>query len=98
MAKGTEAKNIAEKKLQECFGSDFVGIFDKKIYVTIKESSGEYVQLAISMTCPKTPMGAQPAPSANKLEFDEVEAPKPQVEIGAEERENLIKLMEKLGL
>lgn len=96
MAKGTEAKAIVEKKIQECFGQDFVGVVDKKLYVNIKESNGEIVQVAISMTCPKTMIGEQPVQNLNKLEFDD--EPKTAPIIDDEERNNILKMMQKLGL
>ena len=55
MARGQEAKNYVAKKLAEAFGADYIGEIDKKYYVWSKEN-GERVQVAISMTCPKTPV------------------------------------------
>ena len=52
MAKGNIAKQNVAKKIAEVFGSDFVGEFDKKLYLW-SEENGEKVQIAISMTCPK---------------------------------------------
>lgn len=59
-AKGTLAKEYIAKKLAETFGSDYVGEHDKKYYVWGQEN-GEKVQIAITMTCPKTPIGTPPA-------------------------------------
>ena len=56
MAKGANAKVVVENKIKEAFGNDFIGIADKKIYVWA-DDGGEKVQVAISMTCPKTPVG-----------------------------------------
>jgi hypothetical protein len=53
MAKGANAKVVVENKIKEAFGNDFIGIADKKIYVWA-DDGGERVQIAISMTCPKT--------------------------------------------
>lgn len=50
--RGTEAKNYVTKKIQEAFGPSFLGIVDKKLYVSVKEN-GENLQVAISLTCPK---------------------------------------------
>ena len=56
MARGATAKTNIENKLKEAFGKDFVGIYDKKIYVWA-DDGGERVQIAISMTCPKVEVG-----------------------------------------
>ena len=58
MAKrGEGAKNIVVKKIQEAFGEDFVGIKDKKIYVNAIDSpNNEKLQIAITLTLPKTTM------------------------------------------
>ena len=52
MAKGAAAKELVIKKLQQAFGSDYIGELDKKIYVW-SEENGERLQIAISLTCPK---------------------------------------------
>ena len=56
MAKGAVAKENAAKKMAEVFGSNWIGEYDKKYYIW-SEENGEKVQIAISMTCPKTPIG-----------------------------------------
>lgn len=55
MARGAIAKQVVEDKIREAFGKDFVGVdpSTKKIYVQAEES-GEMIQVAIAMTCPKT--------------------------------------------
>lgn len=53
MAKGANAKIVVENKIREAFGNDFIGVADKKIYVWA-DDGGDRVQIAISMTCPKT--------------------------------------------
>ena len=55
MPKGSIAKQSIENKIQAAFGEDYIGVFDKKIYV-YADDGGEKVQIAISMTCPKTEM------------------------------------------
>ena len=101
MAKGAEAKEYVAKKLKEVFGDDYVGEVDKKYYVWAYEG-GQKMQIAIAMTCPKTPVGNVP----EKAEaFDWSEAPsigkvaeyKP-VEISADEKDKVAELMKKLGL
>ena len=56
MAKGATAKVNVENKIREAFGADFVGNVDKKLYVWADEG-GEKVQICLSMTCPKVPVG-----------------------------------------
>ena len=60
--KGTAAKSLVENKIKEAFGTDFIGIVDKKIYVWSQEG-GEKVQVCLALTCPKVPIEA-PEPAA----------------------------------
>lgn len=108
-SKGTIAKANVEKKIAEAFGADFLGISDKKIYLNVSDGGAEKIQVALSMTCPKTPVDfgvAQPSVSIlSEKEINEIPpwedipvvTPK-KAEITNEERENIYKLMEKLGL
>ena len=101
-AKGTIAKEQVIKKLQEAFGEDFIGEYDKKIYVYAKEN-GEKVQVALSLTCPKVPIAAFGIVPSGKLNFEEPEkniavAAQPTVEYTAEERKNIEDLLASLGL
>ena len=99
MARGSVAKENVAKKLQETFGSDFLGEYDKKYYVWADDGD-EKVQIAIAMTCPKNPVGVV----AGNMDFsDESEA---QVlgatgfepaEMTVEENEKIENLMKKLG-
>lgn len=57
MPRGSIAKQSIENKLKEVFGTDFIGVYDKKIYV-FADDGGERVQIAIAMTCPKTEVAA----------------------------------------
>jgi hypothetical protein len=106
MARGAEAKANVVKKLQEAFGADFVGEYDKKVYVWSKEN-GEKIQIAISMTCPKTPVGAVNPASLDfggDLDFENMGAPVvaqanfEPAEISEEEKQTVADLMAKLGL
>lgn len=56
MAKGQIAKDLVTQKICEAFAGKVAGIADKKIYVWAEEN-GEAVQVAISLTCPKVPLG-----------------------------------------
>lgn len=105
MAKGSIAKDVVAKKIAQTFGSDFVGEYDKKLYVWAEEN-GEKVQIAISMTCPKVPVGANDfsAEPGNSLNFEDmsaaVVAPKnfEPAEVTEEEQKNIAELMARLGL
>lgn len=100
MAKGQILKDQIEKKILEVFPDAFVQ--DKKIYINGKEN-GESVQVALSMTCPKTPVGAPVKMDfETDWEFDGPAAtpapPQKQTEITQSERENILELMRKLNL
>lgn len=100
MAKGATAKVNVENKIREAFGADFVGNVDKKIYVWA-DDGGEKVQICISMTCPKVPVGV--GSENNGIDFDNMPIGgsatefKP-AEITNEETENIRKLLSELGL
>lgn len=105
--KGALAKEAVTKKIAEAFGADYVGEVDKKLYVWSQEN-GEKIQIAIAMTCPKTPVGETPVMNFTEDtgDFDfsgdtsVVATPttfKP-AEISADEKANIASLMEKLGL
>ena len=101
-SKGSIAKEAVVKKIAETFGDDFLGEYQKKYYVKAKEN-GQYVQIAIAMTCPKTPVedfGSLDFGN-NELNFEDGETIKPMkktTEISPQEEENLRELMAKLGL
>jgi hypothetical protein len=96
MARGNEAKNQVIQIIKEAFGANFICEVDKKIYVEAVEN-GEKVQVAISLTCPKVPVGR---PTVNNdLNFEEMgEVASPSVEFTQEERDTLATLMAKIGL
>ena len=105
MAKGAIAKEVVAKKIAQAFGSDFVGEFDKKLYVWADEN-GERVQIAIAMTCPKNPIGNidYSAEPGNSLNFEDMSAGPiaggnaASAEISDEEKKNIAELMARLGL
>lgn len=107
MAKGAEAKIDVAKRIAAAFGSDWVGEVDKKYYVWGREN-GEKVQICISMTCPKTPVGAVSAFETGDVDEDsgdlnfETMPPAPVVyekaEITPEEQKTVEDLMKRLGL
>ena len=93
MAKGSEAKEYVIRKIKEAFGEDFVGEQDKKIYVWGQEG-GEKVQIAISLTCPKNPIGGLNFEEKEKIFEEENKA----VEITEEEKNKRDELMKRLGI
>ena len=102
MAKGNIAKDKVIEKIAQVFGQNYIGIYDKKVYVW-SEENGEKIQIAISLTCPKVQVGAVDSGS-NALDFENmgatIAAPTEfqPAEISEQERENVAELMRKLGL
>ena len=107
MAKGSNAKVIVENKIKEAFGNDFIGVADKKIYVWA-DDEGERVQIAISMTCPKTGIaGGDPIAATDNdpgdWNFEDspsgvTATPFEPAEVSAEEQAKINDLMTRLGL
>ena len=104
MAKGTIGKANVIKKIKEAFGTDFIGEYDKKIYVYTQEN-GERIQIALSLTCPKVQVAVANAPATGDFNFED-DAPSTVVAAGTfqpaditpEERDRVNDLMKKLGL
>ena len=104
MAKGTIGKQNVINKIKQAFGADFIGEYDKKIYVWTTEN-GERIQIALSLTCPKTPVSISDSPTTGDFNFED-DAPSTVVAAGSfqpadittEERERVNDLMKKLGL
>lgn len=100
MAKGNEAKAALIKRFAAAVGADYLGEQDKKYYFNSKEN-GEVVQIAISMTCPKTPVVFNGR--GGDLNFDEeVSTPaatgSSPVEMSEDEQATLDRLMKELDL
>ena len=95
-ARGTVAKQKICEKIAQTFGQDFVGEFDKKLYIWA-DDGGERVQIALSMTCPKTFIG-ESAPVVGNDGGMNFEFTAPTNEISEKEVEEVRKLMEALGL
>ena len=104
MAKGTIGKQNVINKIKQAFGADFIGEYDKKIYVWTIEN-GERIQIALSLTCPKVPVAISDNSTTGDFNFED-DAPNVVVAAGAfqpaeittEERERINDLMRKLGL
>ena len=106
MAKGNEAKEKLMNMFIEAAGDKYLGTFDKKYYFMSNEA-GEQIQVAVSMTCPKTPVEfsvtAEPdgdwdftddAPKAANVAVSNATP----AEITEEEVANIEALMARLGL
>ena len=94
--KGAIAKEAVIKKIAAAFGEDYLGEQDKKIYVQAYEG-GEKVQVAISLTCPKNPIGG--------MNFEMIQAagvmPQPPIvntKITEDEQAKINELMNMLGI
>lgn len=101
MAKGAIAKENVIKTIAKAFGTNYVGEFDKKLYVWA-DDGGERVQVSIALTCPKVYRGVEETGEA-VLNFDEpaaadVPAGFKPAEITKEEEETLADLIAKFGL
>ena len=103
-ARGTIAKQKITEKIAEFFGQDYVGEFDKKLYIWA-DDGGEKVQIALSMTCPKAPVGAPQTAIATKnggMDFDvpaiEIPTVSASAQLTDEELDNVRELMRKLNL
>lgn len=107
MARGANAKIQVENIIKEAFGENFAGIADKKLYVWA-DDGGEKVQIAITMTCPKTNVDfgdnagsfieAGPATGIVGSYVGKRVTIEPIVEMTPEEQENIATLIAKLGL
>lgn len=106
MARGNDAKERLINKFIEAAGDSYLGMFDKKYYFLSTEN-GEQIQVAVSMTCPKTPVEfAATVDTDGDWDFTD-DGPKTATtavsnaapaEITEEEVANIAALMEKLGL
>jgi hypothetical protein len=107
MARGAIAKEQVEKIIQEAFGDNYLGCFDKKLYVTA-DDGGQKVQIAITLTCPKNEIevAAPATPIKNggwDFEAPAVSSVTGQVgaepaEITEQEQQNLAILLANIGL
>ena len=106
MAKGNIAKENLINKIIESLGESYLGTYDKKYYFVMPEN-GEKVQIAISMTCPKTPVEfAATNDAGGDWNFTD-DTPKAApiavsnaapAEITEAEKQNIADLMARLGL
>ena len=96
MAKGSIAKENLIKRFATAVGEDFICEKDKKFYFWSTEN-GERVQVAVSMTVPKTPIECTAPGGDLNFETENVTTVKP-VEMQESEKEILDRLMKELDL
>lgn len=105
MSRGAEAKDYVEAKIKEAFGDDYITTIDKKVYVWAYEG-GEKIQIAIAMTCPKTPVGTAVVSTGSRdggMDFENMTVSTvatgfQPAEITETEKKNIADLMSRLGL
>ena len=103
MAKGTIAKQNVVAKLKEVFGDEYIGENSNKHYIWANDGA-EKVQIAISLTCPKTPIGTVDVTSAFSDGMDFEAAPVVAqttfvpAEITEQETQTIADMMAALGL
>lgn len=102
--RGTEAKANAIQIIQKAFGDNWIGESEKKYYVWSQEN-GEKMQVAITLTCPKTPVQVSDIGISFDGGISFGDSPglvtpmqTTKAEITPEERATVNKLMEALGL
>lgn len=103
MAAGTEAKEKIINKIIAALGEAYIGEYDKKYYF-LSEENGTKKQVAISLTCPKNPIGTVDMSSAfsGGLDFEAepvvVQTKFEPAEITQEEKDTLAEMLKRLGL
>ena len=104
MARGTIAKTSLIDAIKVALPQAYVGESGGKYYFEMPENE-EMVQIAISMTCPKTPLASGTKTivpnKSGGMDFENAETvavPEKKKEISEEELDNIAKLMASLGL
>lgn len=106
MAKGDISKKKIAQALQQAFGDNFKGEYNKAYYVNLSEE-GSTVQVKISLVCPKQIVEFDDTPNTTPTgDFDWSDspaAPKPiaqaaPAEISQEEIDTVKAMLEKLNL
>lgn len=99
MAKGNIAKDNLIKRFATALGDDYIGVDDtgKKFYFWSVEN-GERVQVAITLTVPKTPIECNARGGDLNFESETVAPATKRVEMDEDEKATLNRLMKELGL
>ena len=98
MARGVDSKAAATEMILKTFPGSF--IYDKEIRIPYMEN-GENIQLKCTLTCAKTNVGEgdeNAIPGAVAANDNTIETTSTAIEPTEEEKENVKKLMEVLGL
>lgn len=93
MPRGSAAKEQVTNKIINAFGSNFIVIDDKKKIYVWADDGNEKVQIAISLTMPKTMIEA-PNPNAN--DWTDEQPVLRSIELSEEDRIAIEKLKKKL--
>ncbi len=101
--RGDLAKQSAIATIQEAFGENFVGLVDKKLYINVKDgSNGEVVQLAITLTMPKTQVTADAvlvaAPKVDTNAAAWESKPSTPTKLSADDEKKVADLCARLGI
>lgn len=96
--RGDAAKDLITKTILSTFEGSFVS--DKKIYISVKDgASGEVVQIAVSLTMPKTPIagGGDSTLSTSSSDTSSANSFAP-TELAPEDKAKIEELKAKLGI
>lgn len=98
--KGNRAKENLTKIIIDALGDSFITISDKKIYAW-SDDGGEQVQIALSMTMPKTPIEASTQTAAGPVGNDSLTNSKGittpvSTELSPEDKEQVERLKQRL--
>ena len=94
MARGSVAKEQITSKILEMFDGAFV--YGKELRIPVEEN-GEEVQIKVALTCAKVNVENEGGGAVSAVASEPV-APAQKVEVTEEEKQNVQKLMEGLGL
>lgn len=94
--KGAIAKENITNIIKQTFGDDFAGVVDKKIYLWA-DDGGEKVQIALSLTMPKTPIESVTSGTGSVGAFPSEDTSLP-TELSAEDKASVEKLKALLGV
>ncbi|MBO7691662.1 MAG: hypothetical protein J6T10_03400 [Methanobrevibacter sp.] len=94
MAKGAESKQKVIDKIMEVYPDAFV--YGKELRIPFEED-GMRVEIKIALTCAKTNVGGDGASEESGVQSNEV-VNAPSAAPTQEEKDNIAKLMDRLGL
>lgn len=98
MAKGAIAKDTLMKRFITAVGADYCGTEDGKKFYFMSTENGERVQVAVSMTVPKTPVTFNAQGGDINFGDEPIATSAKKVEMGEDEKATLDRLMKELDL